>query len=143
MTSGLGSPRLGLLAEFTGEIIITIPVTCAGAGCDAAVSLYIYEGSWLPTRGTLLAKYCQEVHFDEGETKEVSFRHRVIQTGESRRDVGLEIVVNGEIVASAQWDDVYSVPGAPGGLDMLFQMLPLVMMGTMMLMLMPMLEEGQ
>ena len=123
-------PRLYVLSEFTGKILIAVPVKNSGPACDATVNLYIYEGSWWGTHGTLLVAYGQDVSFAEGEQKEVVFAHTVIQTGESRRDIGVEVMVGDSVEASAEFDDVYHVAAAPGLID---NMMSVMIMGMMML----------
>ncbi|MCL0076491.1 hypothetical protein M1O12_00405 [Dehalococcoidia bacterium] len=129
MTSLLVVPQLHALREFTGNILITVPIENKGHACDAVVNLYIFEGSWLPWAGDLLASYSQAVSFLEGEQKEVVFAHTVIQTDASRRDVGVEVVVGDSVKASAQFDDVYHVPTGPGLID---KMMMIMMMAVMM-----------
>ncbi|MCL0084239.1 hypothetical protein M1N82_01660 [Dehalococcoidia bacterium] len=130
MTSLLVVPQLHALREFTGNILITVPITNKGHACDAVVNLYIFEGSWLPWAGDLLASYSQGVSFEEGERKEVVFAHTVIQTDASRRDIGVEVVVGDLVRASAQFDDVYHVPTGPGLID---KMMMIMMMAVMMM----------
>ena len=144
LTSLLGTPQLYLPSAFAGEVLISVPVRNTGVACNVEVNLYIYEGSWLPGHGTLLAHYTQDVRFEEGEDKEVVFAHSVIQTGQGRRDIGVEVVAGGLVAASVEFDDVYSVSTAMeevmGGIT---AMLPLMAMMGMMMMLSPMMEGGQ
>ena len=120
-------------SDYSGQITISLPVTCSGAAVAAEVRLYIYEGSLWPQHGALLASYSQQVQFGEGETRELAFSHSVIVTSESRRDVGVEVIVDGQTVVSREFDDVYHV--SSGGTDMssMMGMMVVVMMTGMML----------
>lgn len=138
MSSVLVIPQLHALEVFAGNILITVPITNKGHACDATVNLYIFEGSWLPGAGDLLASYWQDVSFEEGEQKEVVFAHTVIQTDASRRDVGVEVVVGDLVRASRQFDDVFHVTTAPGLID---QVMGIMMMGMMMMILPMVLPE--
>jgi len=139
MSSLLVAPQLHALSKFTGNILITVPIKNTGPAADAVVNLHIFEGSWLPGAGDLLASYWQNVSFAEGEQKNVVFAHTVIQTDESRRDIGVEVVVGDSIKASAQFDDVYYAATAPGLID---NLMGLMMMG-MMMMVLPMILPGE
>ena len=127
-------------SDYSGNIVLSLPVTCRGMATTATVKLYIYEGSLWPQHGAMLASYSQEVQFGEGETKDMAFSHAVIATGESRRDVGVEVIVDGQTVVSKEFDDVYHVNGSSGSdfSSMMGMMVAVMMMGMMM----PMLEEG-
>ena len=141
MISSLGTPQLYPLGEpFAGDILIATVIKNAGMPCDALVALFIYEGSILAGHGTLLASYGKEVHFEEGEEKEVTFEHQVVQTGESRRDIGIEVIVNGVIEVSAEFDDVYQVAGTTE--TMTGSMSALMGMGMMAMMVSTMMPEG-
>ena len=142
MILSLGSPQF-MPFEFGGgaDIAITVPVTCSGEACEAVINLYIYEGSWGVSHGSVLATYSQDVPFQEGEQKEITFVHICLPTSQGRRDVGLEIVVEGEIVFSGEWDDVYHVATTTG--NMIGDIMALGMMGMMAMMMSPMMEGGE
>ena len=139
MPSISGIPQLYLPGEFSGEILIAVPVKNTGPACDAVVNLYIHEGSWMGSHGALLAAYGQEVRFEEEEQKEVVFAHMVIPTGQSRRDIGIEVVVGDSVEASAEFDDVYHVAAAPGLVE---NMMSIMMMGMMMMVMSSIMPAG-
>jgi len=137
MISSSGIQGLYLYSAAPGTVTIVAPIRNLGPAVDATVKLYVYEGSWLPTHGKLLAEYSQDVHFDEGGRKEVEFTHAVVVTDEARRDVGVEVLVAGEVQASREFDDVYTMPTRQGqAMGMLMQMLMIMPMFMMMGMLM-------
>lgn len=153
MTLALDTPLLAPSEQFSGEIEITIPIKCTGPSVDATVALYIYEGSWLPTHGTLLAEYYQDVHFEQNIAKDVTFRHQIVPptsrdpsdwlTGPSKtRDIGCAVEVGGEVVAGHEWDDVYAVSGGGGFIDVMMPMMGLMMMLGMVGMVMGGAGEG-
>lgn len=143
--------------EYAGEIIITVPITYNGAeAVDTTVRLSIYEaGSMLWSaidlwwHGSLIKDYDKRVHFEPGEAKAVEFTHTVVPAGtmgETKRDVGVGIYVEGEedSVATEEFDDVYQVTG--GGLEPVFEqvmqpMMAMMMMAMMAMVVMPMMSE--
>ena len=141
MHSLLAPQQLQLFEYASGtSVIITFPITATGKSTDTVVTMYIYEGSLLPTHGTLLVSTSQEVHFDKDVQKDVAFVHVCQQTSQSKRDVELEIAVYGKTVCSVEWDDLFSVESAPGILDTL-KLIPAMMTVMMMSLVMSMMEE--
>ncbi len=133
MSLVLASPLYLRPSGYLGGIIITVPVKCSGDATIATVNLAIYEGSIYPGAGTLLVEYSKTLSFAKGETKNVEFDHTEVQTGESRRDVGVEVVVGNTVVASNQFDDVYSVGQGGGGFtDILGMIMPIMMLAMIM-----------
>lgn len=119
-------------SQVSGDILINVPVTCAGPAATAMVKLYIFEGSIWSTHGTLLDEYLQPVEFLEGQTVDVVFSHTLKATSESRRDAGIEVIIEDKVVASAEFDDVFSTGTSGGGMDlsgMMGMMVMLMMMG--------------
>ena len=138
MTLALGNQ---LLVQSSGlTVTITVPITCLGPSVDAVVRLYIFEGSTLPGHGTLLATYSQSVSFAPGQTRNVVFTHAETVTPQTSRDVGVEVVVADKVVASREFDDVYTV--GEKGLDWT-QMMGLMVVAMVMGMVVPMMEEGE
>lgn len=145
--NGVMQPLYIRPGEYEGEIIITVPITNEGEATDVTVKLYVYYAGrfgW-PLHGELIAEYQKDVHFEEGEAKEVEFTHTVVPSGfgeEANRDVGVEIFVDGQKVASEEFDDVYSAPG--GGIiqptieSIMEPMMGMMMMGMMMMMVVSM-----
>ncbi len=124
-----------------GQMEITVPIKCSGGAGDVVVNLLIYEGSLWYTHGKLLTTYTQDVSFLQGEEKDVIFQDTVVQTGESRRDAGVQVVVGDKVVASREFDDIYSVDtGSSGGLtSSMTSMMGMLMMVMMLGSLGPML----
>jgi len=125
--------------EYTGEIIISVPITNDGDAADVTVVMYVYYAGRFgsPLHGGLIAEYEQDVHFDAGETREVEFTHTVVPSGfgqEANRDVGVEVIKEGQVAGSEEFDDVYSAPG--GGI---IEPVMEPMMGIMMMMIVPMM----
>lgn len=132
------------LGEYSGEIIISVPITNDGDAADVTVVMYVYYAGrfgW-PLHGDLIAEYEKDVHFGAGETKEVEFTHTVVPSGfgqEASRDVGIEVIKEGEVAGSAEFDDVYSAPG--GGIiePVMEPMMAMMMMAVMFMMIGPMI----
>ena len=135
----LASPLSVWPSQVSGEIFISVPVKCAGPAVTATVKLYIFEGSIWATHGTLIAEYSQQVEFLGGQTVDVLFTHQETATSESRRDVGIEIIIDDRVVASAEFDDVYTAATTGSGMDM-SGMMPMMMMLMVMGMVMPMVS---
>lgn len=143
MNLSLESPLSVWPSQLVGEIVIVVPVKCLGPACDAIVNLFIYEGSLWYTHGKLVASYTQDISFLKDEEKDVLFRHTVVPTDEARRDVGVQVVVNEEVVGSREFDDVYTV--SAGGGDMMGSLMAMMGIGMMVMMLgtmMPAITEG-
>jgi len=138
----LASPLSVWPSQIFGEIHINVPIKCVGPATTATIKLYIFEGSILATHGTLLAEYSQQVEFLGGQTKDVLFTHTETATSQSRRDVGIEIIIDDRVVRSAEFDDVYTAVTTSRGMDM-SAMMPMIMMVMMMGMVMPMVTGGQ
>ncbi|MCR4332281.1 MAG: hypothetical protein NUV34_06195, partial [Sulfuricaulis sp.] len=75
----------------------------------------IYEGSILPGGGTLLDTISAgQYTLTPGQTELVSAGpHVATLTGDRRRDVGVEVLVSGQVKASTQKDDVFYVDPVP------------------------------
>ncbi len=124
-----------------GQMEITVPIKCTGGACEVMVNLLIYEGSLWYTHGKLLATYTQDVSFMQGEEKDVIFLDTMVQTGESRRDAGVQVVAGDRMVASREFDDIYSVDTGGGSLTGgMSSMMGLLMMVMMLGSLVPMLS---
>ena len=139
MSLTLASPLSVWPSQISGEIHINLPIKCVGPATTATIKLYIFEGSILATRGTLLAEYSQQVEFLGGQTKDVLFTHTETATSQSRRDVGIEIIIDDRVVKSAEFDDVYSAATTSSGMD-ISGMMPMIMMMMVMGMVMPMVS---
>jgi hypothetical protein len=135
----LVSPLSVWPSQVSGEIFIFVPVKCVGPATLATVKLYIFEGSIWATHGTLIAEYSQQVEFLGGQTVDVLFTHMEEARSESRRDVGIEIIIDDRVVASAEFDDVYTAATTGSGMDM-SGMMPMMMLLMVMGMVMPMVS---
>jgi hypothetical protein len=136
----LASPLSVWPSQVSGEIFIYVPVKCVGPATPATVKLYIFEGSIWATHGTLIAEYSQQVEFLGGQTVDVLFTHMEEARSESRRDAGIEIIIDDRVVASAEFDDVYTAVTTTGnGMDM-SGMMGMMMMLMVMGMVMPMVS---
>jgi|WetSurMetagenome_2_1015567.scaffolds.fasta_scaffold1116884_1 hypothetical protein len=142
MSLTLASPLSVWPSQVSGEIYINVPVKCVGPAATATIKLYIFEGSILATHGTLQAEYSQQVEFLGGQTKDVLFTHMEKATSQSRRDVGIEIIIDDRVVKSAEFDDVYSAATTSSGMDM-SAMMPMIMMVMVMGMVTPMVSGTQ
>ncbi len=131
MSLTLAYPMSVWPSQISGEVFINVPIECAGPAATATVKLYVFEGSVWATHGTLLAEYSQQVEFLGGQTKDVLFTHQETATSESRRDIGIEIIIDDRVVASAEFDDVYSAATASSGMDMSGMMGMMVMLMAM------------
>jgi hypothetical protein len=139
MSLTLASPLSVWPSQASGEVLISVPVKCVGPATLATVKLYIFEGSIWATHGTLIAEYSQQVEFLGGQTKDVLFAHQEKATSESRRDVGIEVIIDDRVVASAEFDDVYTAATTGGGMDM-SGMMGMMMMLMAMGMVVPMVS---
>jgi hypothetical protein len=142
MSLTLASPLSVWPSQISGEIYINVPIKCVGPAATATIKIYIFEGSILATHGTLQAEYSQQVEFLGGQTKDVLFTHTEKATSQSRRDVGIEIIIDDRVVKSAEFDDVYSAATTSSGMDM-SGMMPMIMMMMVMGMVMPMVSGTQ
>lgn len=97
------------------EITISCPVRSESTEEESIrVRCAIYEGSFLPGRGTKIADYVSDVTpIAPGETKTFDFKHTTITGTIDRRDVDVALYVNTEIVKSEEWDDLYYVGRPP------------------------------
>jgi len=139
MSLTLASPLSVWPSQVSGEVFINVPVKCVGPAATATFKLYIFEGSVWATHGTFIAEYSQQVEFLGGQTKDVLFTHQETATSESRRDVGIEIIIDERVVASAEFDDIYTAATMSSGMDM-SAMMPMFMMMMVMGMVMPMVS---
>lgn len=128
------------LGEYSGEIVISVPITNDGFAADVTVVLYVYYAGRFgsPLHGGLIAEYEKDVHFNAGETKEVEFTHTVVASGlgqEASRDVGVEVIKDGDVVGTAEFDDVYTAPG--GGIvePIMEPMMSMMVMAMMFMMI--------
>jgi hypothetical protein len=142
MSLTLASPLSVWPSQVSGEIFINAPIKCVGPAALATIKLYIFEGSIWATHGTLIAEYSQQVEFLGGQTKDVLFTHTEKATSESRRDVGIEVIIDNRIIASAEFDDVYDAATTGGGMDM-SGMMGMMMMLMLMGMVMPMVRGSE
>jgi len=131
MSLTLASPLSVWPSQVSGEIFINVPVKCIGPAALATVKMYIFEGSIWATHGTLIAEYSQQVEFLGGQTRDVIFTHMEEARSEARRDVGIEIIVDDRVVASAEFDDAYTAATTGGGMDMSGMMGMMTMMMAM------------
>jgi len=129
-------------SQVSGEIFINVPIECVGPAATATVKLYVFEGSVWATHGTLLAEYSQQVEFLGGQAKDVLFTHMETATSESRRDICIEIIIDERVVASAEFDDVYTAATTSSGMDM-SAMMPMIMMMMVMGMVVPMVSGNE
>ena len=127
----MASPLSIRPSQVSGEVFITVPVKCVGPAALATVKLYVFEGSIWPTHGTLIAEYSQQVEFMGGQTLDVVFAHTIVARGGSRRDVGIEVIVEDRVVASAEFDDVFEAVTTGGGMDISGMMGMMVMLMAM------------
>lgn len=139
MSLTLVSPLSVWPSQVSDEVFINVPVKCVGPAATATVKLYIFEGSIWATHGKFIAEYSQQVEFLGGQTVDVLFTHQETATSESRRDVGIEIIIDDRVVVSSEFDDVYTAVTTGGGMDM-SGMMPMMMMLMVMGMVMPMVS---
>jgi hypothetical protein len=116
-----------------------VPIKCVGPATLATVKLYVFEGSIWATHGTLIAEYSQQVEFLGGQTLDVLFTHMEEPRSESRRDVGIEVIIDDRVVASAEFDDIFTAETTGGGMDM-SGMMGMMMMLMVMGMVVPMVS---
>ena len=142
MSLTLVSPLSVWPSQISGEVFINVPIECVGPAATATVKLYVFEGSIWATHGTLIAEYSQQVEFLAGQSKDVLFTHQETATSESRRDVGIEVIIDERVVASAEFDDVYTAATTGGGMDISAMMGMMVMLMAMG-MVVPMVSEEE
>jgi len=96
-------------------ITLTCPVTSRSSNPQTAmVKVIIYEGSILPGHGTqITTKTSAPFSISPGESRNVIFQHTAIAGTIDRRDVEIEVYVDGKLVKQSEWDDVYYVAPAP------------------------------
>jgi hypothetical protein len=121
-------------------INIAIPIKCTGQATTAEIDLYIYNAAFWGSPGDLIASYTQTVTFAKGEQKDVTFVHSTPESTTGSRDVGIEIKVEGLVVASQIFQDAYSTGEEGGGFDIM-SMMSMMMLLMMMGMIMPMITE--
>ena len=139
MSLTLAYPLSAWPSQVSGEVFINVPIECVGPATTATVKLYVFEGSVWATHGTLIAEYSQQVEFLAGQTKDVLFAHQETATSESRRDISIELIIDERVVASAEFDDVYTAVTTGSGMDM-SGMMGMMMMLMVMGMVMPMVS---
>jgi len=111
----LSVPTADPVSSLPGSVSLTFPINLTNApeGVAANVRCIVYEGSALPGAGTQLWEQTQAIVFGHEGDWEVDFYHPSEIGTIDRRDVGLEIILNGEVIASGQWDDVFYVLSEP------------------------------
>lgn len=98
-----------------GPVVITIPVTSSSSNTmTVGVNCVVYEGSVLPGHGTFLWQETKNVTINPGQTVNVQFTRNSVQGTIDRRDVQARVIVNGDIVADNEWDDVFYVTSPTG-----------------------------
>lgn len=97
------------------EITLSCPVRSESTEEERIrVRCAIFEGSFLPGRGDKITDYVSEAtSIAPGETKTFDFKHTTITGTIDRRDVNVALFLNGEIVKSEEWDDLYYVGKPP------------------------------
>jgi len=95
-------------------VTITCPVTSKCTKSQTVTAkVYIYEGSIYAGHGTLIAtKTSPAFTIAPGQTYEVIVNHIAIAGTIDRRDVGVQIILNGQVAAEDEWDDVFYVTTA-------------------------------
>ena len=76
---------------------------------NVTAKFLIYEGSVLPTHGTLLDTKSVTFSISPGQTYNATVSHTAVAGTIDRRDVGLQIIVNDKVMAEDEWDDVFYV----------------------------------
>jgi uncharacterized protein YlxP (DUF503 family) len=96
-------------------VTITCPVTSRSAKVKTVTAKFlIYEGSALPTHGTLLDTKSVSFSISPGQTYNASVSHTAGAGTIDRRDVGVQIILNSNVVAEDEWDDVFYVTSGGG-----------------------------
>ncbi len=121
--------------NYDGTLTISVPVKCIGIATDARVIVAVYEAALWGTPGTPINAYYEDLHFESGEEKTVSFQHTPVKGTTEGRDVGVTIEVEGEPVYSNLFQDLFSYGDGGGGGGILEMMMPIMML----MMVMPMM----
>lgn len=97
------------------DITISCPVTSeCTRDRNIRVKCIIYEGSILPGHGIKLAEFTSGVTpISPGETKTFDFSRRTVEGTIDRRDIQVEVYIDGTLVKESEWDDVYYVGRPP------------------------------
>jgi len=97
------------------NITISCPVTSESTrDQNIRVKCIIYEGSILPGHGIKLAEFTSGVTpIAPGETKTFDFPRRTVEGTIDRRDIQVEVWVEGTLVKESEWDDIYYVGRPP------------------------------
>lgn len=104
------------LKAVSGDTVkITIPVV---SGCtqpqSATAKVMIYEGSFWSGHGNLLSTKTVNFDINPGETYNVVVDDVAVAGTIDLRDVGIDVLVGGAVVASKEWDNVFKVQPGEG-----------------------------
>ena len=117
----LGQPTASPATVLPGQTVtITCPITSACTSQQTVtVKVNIYEGSALAGAGTLLStKTSQSFSIAPGQSYNVIVTDTAVQGTIDRRDVGVEVYIGANKVASGQFDDVFYVTAAALAFDL-------------------------
>jgi len=93
-----------------GQVLITCPVRSTSTEeFTVTIRCIVYEGSIYPGHGDELWRSSKIVTFNPGESKDVEFLRNSIAGSIDRRDVGVEVLYQGQVIESKEEDDVYYV----------------------------------
>lgn len=97
------------------QIELTCPVTSrCTMPVDAEAKVIIYEGSIMPGHGTKITEYDSSIpQINPNETVDVIIQHTTVEGTIDRRDVEVEIYVEGNKIKESEWDDVFYVNMPP------------------------------
>lgn len=92
----------------------TVTITClVTSRCTRSQTVtakfLIYEGSIYPGHGTLLWSQTAPFNISPGQAYAVSVKHSAIAGTIDRRDVEVEIYLDGILVKESEWDDIFRV----------------------------------
>jgi hypothetical protein len=117
----IGQPTASPATVLPGQTVtITCPITSACTSQQTVtVKVNIYEGSALAGAGTLLStKTSPSFSIAPGQSYNVIVTDTAVQGTIDRRDVGVEVYIGANKVASGQFDDVFYVTAAALAFDL-------------------------
>jgi hypothetical protein len=100
------------------SLTISCPVVSRCTNTQTVTAkFYIYEGSVLPTHGTLLKTKSVSFSIAPNQSYDATISHTALAGSIDRRDVEVEIYVGGQLIEQNEWDDVFyvTVEGGNGG----------------------------
>jgi archaellum component FlaF (FlaF/FlaG flagellin family) len=91
-------------------VTITCPVTSRSTKVQSVTAKFlIYEGSIYAGHGSLLDTKSVSFSISPGQTYNASVSHTSVAGTIDRRDVSVQIILSGQVVAEDEWDDVFYV----------------------------------